>query len=752
MKLSVIIPAHNEQQNILNALERVSEFLEKKHYDYEIIVSEDGSIDNTFISAKKFSKTHRRVKVLHSPRRLGKGGGIMKGFHVAAGDVIAFIDADLSAKPSELGKVVEAIVHGNDVAVASRHTKGSRIVKDRPALRRIAAKGMNVLVNGMFDLGISDTQCGLKAFKRDAIKKILPHITRNGFEFDVELLLRAKNFGMKIKEVPIVWEHKQETAKISGMPLRTAKNVGTGLFDLWVKNSFNRQDMFFFLFLLIFAAFASMFLGMSIDPDEGTHMAIAAFFNSFLRDFVQHPTASFSKIYDYAVSYLVRYPKLSLYYPPAFHVIVALLGFVTSLNFVTAASVGLLFGILAILSVYYFGRRFVSRKTGIVAAIIFSIIPTIFYLSVKAMLDIPYLLFFILSLIFYIFAMNSGRLRHFIYASAIFAIGFLFKWNIVFVAPVILVYSVVAARKYLKNILISFAVAALIVSPYLFFAYKAGVLLLPLRSSIIDAGYQQGDPQFTTVSGWTYYARQLAEIYLSYPVFFAALAAMALYSIRREKYWRLFLIWFAIFYIAFTIIPNKEGRYLLPAIPALVFPMAFYIAKLPRYFPLAALFLALVFVTYLSYTLLTPLFYYNIPYSEIASEILKKDGNVLLPSETGWFYSSPLIFEMMTLDNSREHAVFRPCVLDAKNLDDLKKVNGIRYAIVAEPAVVDFGKIDDVKSDKSFEIVKTIPYKDTTITIYENMKYQPQKALCNYICVLGQWICTDYKNPQDALR
>jgi glycosyltransferase involved in cell wall biosynthesis len=757
MKLSVIIPAHNEERNISTALEKISDFLDKKKYEYEIIVSEDGSVDKTLGLARKFADKNRRVKVLHSAKRLGKGGGIIRGFKEANGDIVAFIDADLSANPTELEKVVNAIKQGNDIAIASRHMKQSKIIKNRPFLRRIAAKGINIISNSMFDISIHDTQCGLKALSRDALKKILPQMTRKGFEFDVELLLRAKNFGMKIKEVPIIWEHKQETAKISGFPARTATKTGIGLLNLWIKNSFNRNDLFFFLFLALFAAISVPFLGNYIGADEGTHLTIAAFYFNFFRDFISNPTFSFSKIYNYAIAYLVHYPKLSLYYPPAFHSAIAILSYLFGMSSFTGAATGLLFGVLTILAIYYFGRKFIDRNTAIVSAILFALVPQVFILSIKAMLDLTFMLFFILSLALYLVALRTGKTRKFIYAAIVLSIGFLFKQNIVLLAPVIFLYTMVVYRKYVKHVVLSLLLSAIIVAPYVLAIYKLGLISVMLQSSLGLEGYVSNNLQFNTFAGWLYYPTQLGSIYFSYPVFIATFIALLYYSWKREKHWQLFLAWFLTLIVFFVFVPNKQGRYILPAIPSLIFPLAFYITKLPKIKVLPLSILAFsacaILIIYTSYTLLAPSFYYNTDYFEVAASVMEKKGNVLLTADSDSFYTSAFIFEVMRLDNSKEKSVLRPCILGARDINSLINENGVRYAIVPDKILpTSFSNTSAVTSNKAFQPIKNITSKGTTLTIYENINYVPQKENCNYVCITNQWICSNYTYPSNALR
>jgi len=749
MKISVIIPVHNEQANILDALEKISFFLERKYSDYEIIVSEDGSKDNTLKIAQEFAKKNKKIKVIHSSRKLGKGGGIIQGLKKSHGEIIAFIDADLSSGTMELEKVVNAVSTGCDIAIGSRNMKQSKIIKDRPVIRKIAAKAMNMITSTMFGLSVSDTQCGLKAINRKSLDKILPSLTKTGFEFDVELLLRAKQMDMKIKEVPITWEHRQETSKISSLPLRIAGKMGGNLIDLWIRSFFDKSDLFFFLYLLAFAAIASMFLGTSIGADEGTHLTIGAFFARFIHDYLQHPTLSFSKIYNYAISYLVHYPKLSLYYPPGFYLSFVLLSKSLGLTAFSGAFIGLIFGVATVLAVYYFGRKFIDKKTGIIAAILFSIVPIIFDLSTRAMLDIPYLLFFILSLITYLNALKSGKFRHFIYASVLFSIGFMFKQNILFLGPAVFLYCILLERKHLTKLLASFLIVALLISPYVLFLYKSGLLAVMLKSSLRVTGFDLTSPQFTTIQGWLFYPQQLGEIYLSYPLFFAAIISLMYYSWKKEKHWKLFIIWFLTFYILFTVIPNKTGRYLLPVIPVLLYPLSFYITKLKGVLFYSSFAASILLILYVSYLVLPQGFYYTTRYDLIASTLLQKEGNVLLMDEQNpWFYSSAFTFELSRQDINLTHSVLRPCILntpDTANISAFIDTNGIRYVISST-------SLDAKSYGESLIMLKSFPNKNTTVYVYENENYKPPKENCNYICITNQWVCTKYSNPADALR
>jgi len=188
-----------------------SRFLQYNYDDYEIIIVCDGCDDQTPSIVKNFAENDNRIKLLEFDHRLGKGGGLIEGFKHAEGEMIGFTDADGATISSEYKKLIESVCNGNDVAIGSRKIEGAKIIIHQCKLREFASKIFNLLVNILFKLNIKDTQCGAKVFNRDTLKKILPQLKTRGFEIDVELLWRAKNENYKLKEIPLFWEHKEET-------------------------------------------------------------------------------------------------------------------------------------------------------------------------------------------------------------------------------------------------------------------------------------------------------------------------------------------------------------------------------------------------------------------------------------------------------------------------------------------------------------------------------------------------------------
>jgi dolichol-phosphate mannosyltransferase len=228
MKLSIIIPAYNEEKRIKNTLESL---VETFNHQCEILVVSEGK-DNTNVIVKEFSKKADNVKLINdSKERLGKGGAFKKGAAFSKGEIVVLLDSDLPVPVLDVEKII-SFVGEVDVAVASRNVEGTTILVYPPRTRVFAGKAFARLVNFLFNLHVKDTQCGCKAFKKEVLDSVLGSVESDGFEFDAELLFRCKKKGYKIKEVPITWSYKPDS-KVS--LFKDALKMGHGVFKLWFK-------------------------------------------------------------------------------------------------------------------------------------------------------------------------------------------------------------------------------------------------------------------------------------------------------------------------------------------------------------------------------------------------------------------------------------------------------------------------------------------------------------------------------------
>jgi len=204
MRLSVIIPAYNEENRIGNSLKVILEYLSKQNYNFEIIVVDDGSSDKTIEKVKEIDSSDK-IKILKNEINKGKGYSIRKGMLEAIGECQLFSDADLSTPIGELDKFWKYLNEDYDIVIGSRALKDSVLEVRQPFYREFMGRAFNFIVRFILGFKIKDTQCGFKIFKKDVAKHIFSIQKIEGWSFDVEILYIASKLDYKIKEVPVRW-------------------------------------------------------------------------------------------------------------------------------------------------------------------------------------------------------------------------------------------------------------------------------------------------------------------------------------------------------------------------------------------------------------------------------------------------------------------------------------------------------------------------------------------------------------------
>ena len=205
LAISVVVPAYNEENSIIEAMNRISDVLRREEIPFEIIVVDDGSTDGT-VAVLNLAKL-MNVRVVKSDINNGKGSALRLGTTHASGRYLAFHDADLDLHPEALVgffKIMESTKV--DGVVGSKVHPESSV--HYPISRRIMSRGFRLLIRGFFDLRISDTQTGVKIFKREKISPVVNSVETNGFGFDLELLVRMHQLGMKVLEGPITLDYQ----------------------------------------------------------------------------------------------------------------------------------------------------------------------------------------------------------------------------------------------------------------------------------------------------------------------------------------------------------------------------------------------------------------------------------------------------------------------------------------------------------------------------------------------------------------
>jgi len=213
MFLSIVIPVYNEEKRIHASLSKVVDYIKKKGFSEktEIIVVNDGSLDNTVSIVNHFKKDYNFIKLVDYKNNKGKGCAVKKGVLSAKGNYILFMDADLSTPLEEIDKVIWPLNRGYDLSIGSRSLKNSNIIRHQPKYRRIMGKLFNILVRLFLIKNIRDTQCGFKCFTKETAREIFSQIKINGFSFDVEILYLAQKKGYRIKEIPVKWYNFPES-------------------------------------------------------------------------------------------------------------------------------------------------------------------------------------------------------------------------------------------------------------------------------------------------------------------------------------------------------------------------------------------------------------------------------------------------------------------------------------------------------------------------------------------------------------
>lgn len=211
--MAVIIPAYNEDQRILPTLERVRDYLSGQRYTWSVTLISDGSTDRTEAIGQEFAAHNPGFHVLHYAPNRGKGYAVRKGMLTVEGEMILFSDADLAAPIEEVEKLLEHMQAGADVAIGSRPLKESSLEVRQPFYREMLGRAFNFAVQTLAIRGIKDTQCGFKIFTHKAAQDVFSRCKMDGFSFDFEALMVARDLGYRIDEVPIRWRH-QEGSKV----------------------------------------------------------------------------------------------------------------------------------------------------------------------------------------------------------------------------------------------------------------------------------------------------------------------------------------------------------------------------------------------------------------------------------------------------------------------------------------------------------------------------------------------------------
>ncbi len=206
-KFSLVVPAYNEEKRLPRAILDIHAFFSKYSKDLEVLIVIEKSTDRTLELAREMTKDKDYFRVIDNQVQRGKGYAVKSGMLQAQGELVFFMDADLS---TPLVEVLNFLSHfaeepSVDIIIGSRAHNQSEILKSQNPIRKNMGRTFNKIVQSFAVKGIEDTQCGFKAFRRKTVHPIFSRQSLDGFAFDVEILLIAIELGFTIDTRPIKW-------------------------------------------------------------------------------------------------------------------------------------------------------------------------------------------------------------------------------------------------------------------------------------------------------------------------------------------------------------------------------------------------------------------------------------------------------------------------------------------------------------------------------------------------------------------
>ncbi|MBI5358764.1 glycosyltransferase [Candidatus Amesbacteria bacterium] len=368
--LSVVVPAYNEEGNIVKCITTLNNFFQKSSYDYEIIVVDDGSKDKTGELAHQLAKKYKKLVVVHNRPNRGYGGSLKAGFAKAKNEFICFIPGDNQFDIFELPKMLEVMINEQADLIS-----GIRVNDNDPMHRKFVRWLWNTGIRAMFGYLGSDIDCGFKIFKRDVLKKV--NIPSDGAMIDTQLLAGMRARGMKIVEIPTT--HLPRMAgEATGGNLRVWIKAWKELAVFWwqLKNELMverglavfRWEAILMTLILLVAGFTRMYKidqYMTFLGDEGRDAMVVRDMVIGKKFTLLGPGTSVGNMYLGPLYYYLLLIPLSLsrLSPVGPAVFVGIVGI---------ATVGLL---------WWWGRQLFGRTSALLISIIYSLSPTIIIYS-----------------------------------------------------------------------------------------------------------------------------------------------------------------------------------------------------------------------------------------------------------------------------------------------------------------------------------------------------------------------------------
>ncbi len=213
VRLSVIIPAYNEEHRLPDTLRQVLDYLSAQTFRSEVLVVDDGSTDGTARTVQNMTGRGGSLRLCLQPdgANHGKGAAVRLGMSQAAGEFRLFMDADNSTTIDQVERFWPAFGEGADIVIGSRKAPGAQVAVHQPWYKELAGRAGNLWIRLMVAPGISDTQAGFKMFTRRSAEAVFPKLTIERWGYDFEILAVAREHGLRVREIPIRWVNSPDT-------------------------------------------------------------------------------------------------------------------------------------------------------------------------------------------------------------------------------------------------------------------------------------------------------------------------------------------------------------------------------------------------------------------------------------------------------------------------------------------------------------------------------------------------------------
>lgn len=511
------------------------------------------------------------------------------------------------------------------------------------------------------------------------------------------------------------------------------------------KIKLQKFDKIFLVYLIVILTFSiSTFSLTSLTPDEGTHLLLSLFYRNLVGNIIDTGDFSFSHIYDFGINYLIHYPKLQIAYPPVYHITNGLIFYsIFGINEVAGRLCSLFYGILTFIVFYLIIKKHSNAKTALLSTMFFSMLPLTLFYTTHAMMDFSSLFWMLMSVYIYMIAHKTKKTKYFGLAGFAAALAALSKQMSGFVILFFLIHSIWKKEK-LKNIIILLLFLTIPLIPYIIALTSVGGLEINELVAVKYAFTQHEPTQYLDPMLWIYY---IYKAVLLEPIVLLFILCLVFYIYQKKPHWKQMLLWFSIFYILLTLIPNKEPRFFhFFMIPA-YFTAGYYFAKFSEIKPkkISNVIIILFLVLFTAYSVAGLCAYWHqTPVKEMSSYIyntVPDNGRIFFASEfDDYSSSSGYMFYLASMDNDMKIITYRPCIFynktDQEKLDILKS-NAIYYVV---------GKLNNSYANleglsKYLEPVDFGAEPKDGIMLYKFKQFKPSQKTCNYICLVEKEYC-----------